>query len=442
MKIIILVFIATLSASLPLWAKPCPDIAKVYGPEWKQGFVSVPLDRTRPSGKKIRVAYYYRDQAQFANKTPMVFFNGGPTMAGHQAINIFSKLDKFKKENLIFIDQRGTGCSSQFPKFEESTLDDYKHFSSEAIVDDAEAVRKKLFNDQKWRVYGQSYGGLISFRYIERYPEAIASAHIHGYGIPRSGQHLFDSREQSILNVTDEILAYRNPRYSQYSIGELRERLLRNANFLSICFEVRNSLTSQFCGADIFTSLFMATGFRNQWGRVLKTLNAFDQYENNFELLKESIKKFVDIYLLRFNDLSQAAALNVISYQELSPGRFFYDGCSQENPIISECRFKRKFLARLDEHPSFSPSPLDVAKIRNNIKAKDIDIYYYGGKYDTFIPANLMHETASALDIKDRLVMFENSGHEGFYSEAQVIDDLVNINLGKRSCSEILKSIL
>lgn len=433
-----------LSSLLFCWATfaNCPDISKVYGPEWIQSFVEVPLEWDNPESELIKVAYYHKDQSLFINKTPIVFFNGGPTMAGHTSIKLLSNKPSLKDENMIYIDQRGTGCSGQFPKYSEKTKNDFRHFTSQSIVKDAEVVRKQIHGDKKWRIFGQSYGGLISMRYIEQSPESIESAHIHGFGVAENAQHLFEAREKSILRFTDEILDFKHLKSSPYSVRELMNRLIDKPNFLNSCFDVPGALKSKFCGPDIFTSLFMMTGFKDVWPRVVHYLALFDKNIDTPEILYKEMKKFVDIYLLRFNNINQAAALNVISYIELSPGKLFYDSCLDENAIISECRFKKNFLPRLKSKPSVEISPIDLEKVAQNIKHLEVDVHYYAGKYDTFLPEELLVKTASKLGIEDRLHIFENSGHEGFYTEAYVIERLKNPSFGKLNCAQAVLSFL
>lgn len=420
----------------------CPDIAKVYGPDWIQGFVEVPLDWNNPQSELIKVAYYHKDQSQFTNKTPIVFFNGGPTMAGHSSIKLLSNRPSLKDENMIYIDQRGTGCSSSFPEYSEQTKNEFRHYTSHSIVKDAEEVRKQIQGDQKWRIFGQSYGGLISMRYIEQSPESIESAHIHGFGVPESAEKFFAAREKSILRFTDEILDFKHLKSSPYSVRELMDRLIDKPNFINSCFDVPGALKSKFCGPDIFTALFMMTGFKDVWPRVTHYLALFDKNIDNQEILYNEMKKFVNIYLLRFNNINQAAALNTISYIELAPGKLFYESCMHENAIISECRFKKNFLPRLKSKPDVEISPIDLEKVAANIKQLDVDVHYYAGRYDTFLPEELLVDTAEKLGITDRLHIFENSGHEGFYTESYVIERLKNPSINKLNCAQAVLSFL
>lgn len=80
---------------------------------------------------------------------------------------------------MIFTDQRGTGCSSPYPKYSSDNNYKYSYWTTIGIVHDAEMIRKRLGLSQ-WNIFGQSYGGFIVQRYIEKYPQSILKAVSHG----------------------------------------------------------------------------------------------------------------------------------------------------------------------------------------------------------------------------------------------------------------------
>lgn len=384
---------------------------------WNTSAVEVPFDWSHPDGEKVTVSYYFKDQSQYAGKTPIVFFNGGPTMAGYSAIGLMG--EDYKDENIVFLDQRGTGCSTPFKNY-EGDPDVYKNYASDSIVKDAEAIRTKLFGDGKWKIFGQSYGGLISFRYIELYPASIASAHIHGFGFSPDGL-LVDKREKRIAEITPELLKYKN-------LGSVIESLSSKEMFRTTCIETRNSLKKQFCGMDLFTGLFMVTGFKDRWKVVHKNLSLFLELieANKPTELAAAFEKFSRTYLLRFGSVEQTAALHAITFYEMIPGKFFYNACtgSIENDLISECRFGRSFLIRTNGVPSFVPKPHDLKRIKKHISEYQVPVFYYAGHYDTFLPTDVLTWTAKKLGIESSFVIFAKSGHEGFYSEKLVIDNV------------------
>lgn len=436
MKILILCFLSYLGIGLAWAQSDCERIIKNMGPGWQKSTVQVPRDWDQiDNGKTLQVSFYHKDQTRFNAKVPIIFFNGGPAMSSSGSINMFDRIEKLRDENLIILDQRGTGCSTNFEKFSGRNIEVFKRYASDSIVKDAELVRQYLFGNKKWKIFGQSYGGLISFRYLELFPNSIHSAHIHGFGWSANPEELLDKREKSIKELTPKFLQFRHSKISQYSIGELIE-MIKNAKgrgrvlFESQCLTTPYSLVKSFCGDDIFTGLFMVSGFKNSWSTALRYLQSFWYFmqNENAEELKSYFERFANIYILRFNGRDQAAALHAITYYEIFPDHLLYDGCvagTKENDLISECRLGRKFIPRLPERPRFNSNMVKLEVVRENIKSFQIPIYYYAGVYDSFLPVQLLQDTARSLDIESSLIIFEKSGHEGFYTEPMLIENLV-----------------
>lgn len=428
-KLLLAAFLAVLSSSV---ISDCRSIINDLHPEWRVSYVQVPFDWSKPGQDLIDVAFYHKDQSHYTGKTPIMFFNGGPTVSGSVAVKLFQNMSSLKDENIVILDQRGNGCSGPFREYSGSNLDLFKNYASDSIVKDAEEIRKSFFKGSKWKVFGQSFGGLISFRYLELFPEAITSAHIHGFGFS-SEQYMLDLREQRIKEITPEVLKYRNAKVSKLTIGELLNQVrqldqVKGGIFGSVCVSTQQAGREKLCGEDFFMGTYMVTGFRDRWYVVQKFLASVVKLLEKEEVsaLQETYTKFVTTYILRFNDLNQAAALNAVIYYELFPGRLFYDGCvnAAENELVSECRFSRNYILRMSERPTFLARPHDLNVIRKNIQRHQIPVKYYAGLYDTFLPVQTLVETAKRLELENSFVVFPDSGHEGFYSEKSVIENL------------------
>ncbi len=403
---------------------------------WKYDKIQVPFDWEHPeTSEKIEVYYYFKDQVLVQGKIPIVFINGGPTISSVAGIPIFSKIKKLDNENLILMDQRGTGCSTPFLEPTDENIEIFKKYGSESIVRDAEAIRKKLFGRKKWKVYGQSFGGLTSFRYLEMFPNSIDSAHIHGFGFSEKTEDFLDARETRLKELTNDLLSYHNPKVSSKTIGEIIDTIVHSGNeegrifYKNLCIEIEGVLKNKLCGQNIFDGLFLMIGFHNMWPIIHEKLFKISEFieAKNFKELDAFFKNFAHTYVLRFNKKNQMAALNLITYNELIPGRFFYDGCTKvsENIIFSECRFGRLFIMPLENRPTFQPNPIDLERVKENISEYKIPIHYYAGRYDTFLPVHLLEWTAAKLNIENSFHIFESSGHEGYYTEDLVISNLI-----------------
>ncbi|MFD0887137.1 alpha/beta fold hydrolase, partial [Streptosporangium algeriense] len=58
-----------------------------------------------------------------------------------------------------------------------------RHFRADAIVADAELIRRELAGDRPWETLGQSYGGFITLTYLSIAPEGLAACYVCG-GLP------------------------------------------------------------------------------------------------------------------------------------------------------------------------------------------------------------------------------------------------------------------
>ena len=56
-------------------------------------------------------------------------------------------------------------------------------FRADAIVADAEHVRRTVYGGRRWTSLGQSYGGFLTMTYLSRAPEALAACYVTG-GLP------------------------------------------------------------------------------------------------------------------------------------------------------------------------------------------------------------------------------------------------------------------
>jgi pimeloyl-ACP methyl ester carboxylesterase len=153
----------------------------------------LPLDPAVPAGRSISVfarevvaAERHRDDLP-----TLVFFQGGPGGAAPRPQQRSGWLGRALRDHrVLLLDQRGTGLSS--PVTHETLLQEgdataqaayLALLRADAIVADAEAIRKALLGDRPWRALGQSYGGFCILRYLSAAPEGLEAALITG-GIP------------------------------------------------------------------------------------------------------------------------------------------------------------------------------------------------------------------------------------------------------------------
>lgn len=155
---------------------------------------AVPLDHAKPNGEKISV--FAREvvvpEKEKDDLPWLVFFQGGPGFGSPRPSTKSGWLKRALKEyRVLLLDQRGTGRSTsvthqtlaRFPS-PQAQADYLKHFRADAIVRDAEWIRRELVGkDTAWSGLGQSYGGFCLTTYLSFAPEGLKEAILTG-GLP------------------------------------------------------------------------------------------------------------------------------------------------------------------------------------------------------------------------------------------------------------------
>ncbi|MGS0681044.1 alpha/beta hydrolase [Shewanella sp. 125m-7] len=170
------------------------------------GSISVPENYAKPDGKQIQIHYVVMPAIKPSDKkTALLAIAGGPGQSAIENAQGFDRmLTKVRQtEDVILIDQRGTGQSSPLQcigdGFEsalavnESDFDtrvetqkcldsleaDVTQYGSLSALKDFEAVRQHL-GYQKLHLYGVSYGTRMAQLYMRHYPEHLATVTLDG----------------------------------------------------------------------------------------------------------------------------------------------------------------------------------------------------------------------------------------------------------------------
>jgi len=156
---------------------------------------SLPLDHGDPGGEAITVFTRELADPDGQDRPLLVFFEGGPgseaprpSRTGASPPWLERALADFR---VLMLDQRGTGRSSpigsapgrSLPAGSAEQQADYlAQFRADAIVADAEAIRREL-GVERWSILGQSFGGFCALRYLSVAPEGLREALFAG-GLP------------------------------------------------------------------------------------------------------------------------------------------------------------------------------------------------------------------------------------------------------------------
>lgn len=154
---------------------------------------TVPLDHDEHGGQQIRVyAREVRAASLASRDLPwLLFLGGGPGSAAPRPSGGEGWLNRaLRGYRVLLLDQRGTGRSTPVDRRlltqigDPSAQADYlSHFRADAIVRDAEMIRRALIGDRPWSVLGQSFGGLCTVTYLSLVPRGLSEAFITG-GLP------------------------------------------------------------------------------------------------------------------------------------------------------------------------------------------------------------------------------------------------------------------
>jgi pimeloyl-ACP methyl ester carboxylesterase len=157
---------------------------------------AVPLDHSRPDGERITV--FAREVADPGGRDRpfLVFLQGGPGQESPRPTRQPSSpawLDRALQDfRVLLLDQRGTGRSQPIGTLPgltpEQQAERLTHFRADAIVRDAEWIRREL-GVERWSVLGQSFGGLCAVSYLSLAPEGLREALITG-GLPPLGPRI------------------------------------------------------------------------------------------------------------------------------------------------------------------------------------------------------------------------------------------------------------
>ncbi|HET8977883.1 MAG TPA: alpha/beta fold hydrolase [Solirubrobacteraceae bacterium] len=150
----------------------------------------VPLDHAHPEGPSIDVFAREVADPDGTDRPFLVYLQGGP---GFEAVRATGRprspgwVDHALSEyRVLLLDQRGTGRSTPVGSLPGATAAEQAeyltHFRADAIVRDAEHIRRALDVD-RWTVLGQSFGGFCVLSYLSQAPEGLREALFTG-GLP------------------------------------------------------------------------------------------------------------------------------------------------------------------------------------------------------------------------------------------------------------------
>jgi pimeloyl-ACP methyl ester carboxylesterase len=155
---------------------------------------TVPLDHAAPTGPQLDV--FAREVVAAGREQDnlpwLVYFQGGPGFSSPRPTGKSGWLKRALQDyRVLLLDQRGTGRSTPLTvqtlaRFgtAQAMADYLKHFRADAIIQDAESIRRALVGErERWSALGQSYGGFCITHYLSAAPNSLKAVITTG-GLP------------------------------------------------------------------------------------------------------------------------------------------------------------------------------------------------------------------------------------------------------------------
>ncbi|MFG2639621.1 alpha/beta fold hydrolase [Streptomyces sp. NPDC048370] len=198
---------------------------------------TVPLDHASPHGPTIQLfAREVADRGRTDEQLPwLLYLQGGPggKSPRPQAGSPAWLPQALKTHRVLLLDQRGTGRSTPVTARAAARFGTpaqlahhLGHFRADAIVADAELIRRQLCGDEPWETLGQSYGGFITLTYLSQAPEGLRACYVTG-GLPGLSATAEDVYTRTYPRVRDRVLDF----YARYP--QDADRLRRIAHLLT-----------------------------------------------------------------------------------------------------------------------------------------------------------------------------------------------------------------
>lgn len=354
--------------------------------------------------EKISIFYFHKP---VSGKTPTIFFNGGPlSPAWNGFVNLSSRSEGIW---FVFMDQRGTGCSSPLPKVlpeSEENLFEVVNWGSAGIVRDAEILRAKL-GVQRWNVFGQSYGAIIVQRYVQSNSTSLLKAVAHG------GATFEETRE--LLNWRYDQQLFVIQRYFE-KFPQDRARVIQIFR-QKTCSQKRN-----LCGAELLRQLASDhLGFQFGWSRLHEEIAELSRRQEGAGARLPSNVDASGIIgnILLIPDLGMAAMADcrnflrkvhrILGDPELAALAECWDS-QHSDPLDLETtrEIKRQLTEKGFEF-------LSNHKIRQVLETQPgLRFHLFSSDLDYYMPPAIMNRAAHEMGARVHYTKLKNSGHEDF----------------------------
>ena len=401
--------------------------------------LKVPLDHSNPGSGELDLVYWRR-QGTDSSKPPLLLVHGGPVGSSIRFLNWESLLSTYKGD-IVSLELRGDSCSS--PANSRLPPASFGHFRSRQIVRDLELLRLKLYGaTSKWRIFGQSRGSVVVHHYLDMFPEALESAQWHGY----SFQDPDEMKNYSALRAFFSARAAHEfarlyPRAAR-ALQLMREWM---ASPICIPSSLNEDATQGFelCGPSVVDALsFQLIDYRG-WATFAADLELVIQTSTDGqESVNEGVARYMiesavarNTYLIAFNYILGTNGLDMGHPNPLVLSQIGNDPYIASAPIC-EGRFLTDVVFPLYEkhlgHPhSSNADPIDFVKLNTFLddyeraNGKKFALHAFMSRFDPVAGPEAFATEQKRLGSRATFHLLENSGHEGWLTEPEVLATLI-----------------
>ena len=111
-----------------------------------------------------RVAWWKTEAASDSGQPPIVFLHGGPGYCVCGSMELFDRLAAEEGRDVYYFDQPGAGFSDMLPA---------DQYSIARLLDDLEAFRSEVVEEETIALLGHSFGGFYAEAYASAHPQSV-----------------------------------------------------------------------------------------------------------------------------------------------------------------------------------------------------------------------------------------------------------------------------
>lgn len=415
----------------------CQEFLKELPSDYKYGWLQVPENWNGANLNKLQIKLFYYTNYK-PGQIPIMFFNGGPLGEDHRSYKRFSAKNTENKLGFIYMDQRGTGCSSPIPAATtEQGLRRASLYGTEMNVRDAEAIRKKILGHKTpWRIFGQSHGGSIVNRYIMMFPENILSAYSFAPSLFVDSADFYHRR----IDIQNQIM---KKVFETFPSAE--KAFLKARSIIKDSDCIKTSTGEAVCGSVLLDGYFLYLADPSDWVEFNKDIQTILTEDGRINI--DAIKKHNE-YTFDFFFSKNYPVIQAIMRQEITTAngydkrldcslgleRLKADGTDIEKLYVSECPVVN--VAYNDKLLSLFKNAFPKIKIRSTIThdkilaglAKNPKLQYFlytGGLDGLTTPERYFEIAARSSQITHK--HYPDKGHFYYYDSEEFWSDLFRV---------------